>query len=109
MNTFSKTVTINGATAYRLSGLLVTSGYTGSMIGVSLKLTAPADRSLFIGSSSDVTDSGATKGREVLPTLTDENTATGFMGNVVDPATYYLYVAASPAATADIGISFTGL
>lgn len=103
-NSLNKTVSVTGAAAQQLSALLTANGFTGSLIGTELDLAAPSGQSLFIGDST-VTDSGATKGREIQSGDSRTWRSTGMMGDVIDPSQLYLYL----ATTDDVGITFKAL
>lgn len=102
MSYFNKLVSVTGGSAQRLSTLLTANGYTGSMIGTRLSITAPSGASLFTGSSSSVDN---TTGTEWLAGDTYSEHASGLYGDVIDPSQIYLYL----ASTANVNLVFAGL
>ena len=107
-NNFNKTVSVIGGAGRQLLALLAANGYSereNSLIGVELTLSTPSGQSLFIGSTSDVTDSGATKGFEMAAGSYDTQRATGKDGDVIDPALVWIYLATDDA----VGIRFRAL
>jgi hypothetical protein len=101
MSFFAKTVTITGGTGKRLSEALTENSFAGSFMGITLSLRAPAGASLFVGSASTVTNSGATKGFEILAGEA-ESWSSGSPQQLIDPTQFYLYL----VADGEIGINF---
>lgn len=105
---YDKTISVTGAVALNLLTGMQANGYPSlltfgcSLIGTELTLTSPGGQSLFIGSSSDVTDSGATKGFELGAGSAVTRRATGLLGDAIDPSQIWLYI----ASTDDVGISY---
>jgi hypothetical protein len=107
---FAQTESVTGAAAQNLYyDVMSPAGFTGrdaSLKGQQLTLGAPAAQALYWGYQSDVSDAGATKGAFIA--AGDYYTfpsATGRHGDVIDPATIYLYL----ATTADVIISYSAL
>lgn len=106
---YNKTVvSITGAAAQNLLTVMQANGYAASssfecsLNGTELTLGSPGGQSLFIGSSSDVTDAGATKGFELPSSSFDTQRATGQHGNNIDPSQIWLYL----ATTDDVSIRY---
>src|SRR5947209_233450 len=109
MSSYDKSISVTGGSAHQLLALLQANnffdGITNTVFGTECTLYAPSDQSLFIGSNSSVSDSGANKGLEIAAGSYDTQRATGMQGNVINPSQIWLYL----ATTADIGVRFNSL
>src|SRR5437764_11077814 len=109
MGNYNKSISVTGGIAHQLLALLQANNFfdsaSNSAIGTECTLYSPSDQSLFTGSNSSVSDSGANKGLEIAASSYDTQRARGMMGNVIDPSQIWLYL----ATTADIGVRFNSL